>query len=683
MTKLALKVLVHARELLDQAKFGEAHEIIANFENVESISPEDQLSALLIKARIYNYQVQYEKYIKIYEHAYQMSQDLGLVSESVEALIGKARIAFTGDLNKASTYVKDAERRLNSIADDPSTSMLRSGLLQIKSWILFLKANYNGAAESAQECLKLTKKVKLGNKLDLARAYSLLGWINTYQRNYTKALDYAMKSLECNKELNFGAAIAGNYSLIARIYRFEGDYDQALEYCKQSLSIKELINRNRLDVLQTLAQIYYLKSELNRALKYQQQAITLAEESNIKDQLIQTLFGMSYYYRVIGKHNLTKEYAESSLKLSEKWGSVLEKADALMILINTYIDEGSREKANHYFSRLSELYDQTKDKGDIDISVSFLLSKAYMLKSSTRMRDRVEAQALYKELIDRTSEYALIFSLSSLCDLLLEELSMHNDPNILDEIIPLITKSLEMAEKAHNYFWLAETKLLQAKLALIQMNIEEAKRLMVQAQRIADLHGLNLLAWGISSELDKLLDQVDIWDTIKKKKGPIAERIKLASTNGVLERIQGKRAVEPPESVDEQSTVLLILSEGGVLVFSYPFSNEWKIDEDLFSSFLSAFTSFSTEFFSKGLDRAKFGDDMMLMESISSFSFCYLFKGQTYLAKQKLIKFIEEMQNNSSLWQSLEDHYEASQVLELKESPQLESLITEIFPSNS
>ncbi len=49
------------------------------------------------------------------------------------------------------------------------------------------------------------------------------------------------------------------------------------------------------------------------------------------------------------------------------------------------------------------------------------------------------------------------------------------------------------------------------------MNIEEAKRLMVQAQRIADLHGLNLLAWGISSELDKLLDQVDIWDTIKKK----------------------------------------------------------------------------------------------------------------------------------------------------------------------
>ncbi len=79
----------------------------------------------------------------------------------------------------------------------------------------------------------------------------------------------------------------------------------------------------------------------------------------------------------------------------------------------------------------------------------------------------------------------------------------------------------------------------------------------------------------------------------------------------------------------------------------------------------------------------KFGDEMMLMESIDSFSFCYLFKGQTYAAKQKLTKFTEEVQNNMSLWQSLEQHYKTSQILELKESPQLKSLITEIFISKS
>ncbi len=392
---------------------------------------------------------------------------------------------------------------------------------------------------------------------------------------------------------------------------------------------------------------------------------------------------MGYLYWAYGKNRLAIEYFERGLMLSEKWGFIFFMAQSLTWLIWAYIDEKSREIANRYFSRLSDLYNQTKEKGEVDIYSWYLVSKAYMMKTSSRMRDRVEAQALFREMIDLASGDGIVVSMGKLCDLLLEELALYNDPEILDEITPLITKSLELAEEAHNYRWLANTKLLQAKLALIQMNIEEAKRLMVEAQNIADLHGLSLLAWWISSDHDKLLEQVDAWDRIKNEEAPISERIKLASANSVLERIQGKHAMEPAESVDEQSTVLLILAEGGVLVFSYPFSKEWRIDEDLFSSFLSAFTSFSTEFFSKGLDRVKFGDDMMLMESIGSFSFCYLFKGQTYIARQKLTKFTKELQHNTSLWQSLEQHYKTSQVLELKESPQLESLITEIFMSNS
>lgn len=45
MTNLFRKKLAHARELMDQAKFGEVLEIIENFKSVESLSPEDQLSA--------------------------------------------------------------------------------------------------------------------------------------------------------------------------------------------------------------------------------------------------------------------------------------------------------------------------------------------------------------------------------------------------------------------------------------------------------------------------------------------------------------------------------------------------------------------------------------------------------------------------------------------------------------
>jgi len=680
------KELVQARELMDQAKLDEALEIIEKFENGKSFSPEDQLSVLLIKAEAYLYKQRTRKALQAYEVAYQMSQDLGLLSESVSALIGKAYIGFFGDRDKANSYVSDAEERLKTLADDPSTENLRRNLLYIKSWILYLKGNGKDAAEIARECLILTKEKNYGNKLDLAATYLLLGHINFSLGNRTKALDYTMKSLECNKELNLGVAIADCHSLIATMHLFKGDYDEALQYCKQSISIEEISGRTRLNVLRDLAVIYYYKSELNKVLKYRQQAVNLAEELNIVDQLILALNDLGFCYRVIGNIDLAKETFEHSLTLSEKLGYYFEMARSLMGIIWLYIGEGSREEANRYFSRLSELYEQTK--GKVDIYNEFLFSKANLMKTSPRMRDHVEAQALFKQLIEnnfprRASRENLVFDMGHLCDLLLEELSLYNNPVILDEITPLITKMLEMAEDMRNYHWLAEAKLLQAKLALIQTDIEEARRLMVEAQRIAEIHGLNLLASKISSEHDKLLTQVDIWDNLKNSNAPMRDRIKLASTEGVLERLQGERAVEPSESVDDQSILLMIIAEGGVLIFSYPFSEEWKFDDELFGGFLTAFNSISDEIFSEGLDRVKFGNQTVLIEQVANFSICYLFKGLTYVAQQKLTKFVEEMQKDTSLWQNLENHYKTSQILELKESPQLESLIAEIFTGKS
>jgi hypothetical protein len=41
--------------------------------------------------------------------------------------------------------------------------------------------------------------------------------------------------------------------------------------------------------------------------------------------------------------------------------------------------------------------------------------------------------------------------------------------------------------------YLAETLLLQAKLSLLMLNLNNAKRFLTQAQKIAELHGLKKL----------------------------------------------------------------------------------------------------------------------------------------------------------------------------------------------
>jgi hypothetical protein len=51
------------------------------------------------------------------------------------------------------------------------------------------------------------------------------------------------------------------------------------------------------------------------------------------------------------------------------------------------------------------------------------------------------------------------------------------------------------------------------------------------------------------------------------------------------------------------------------------------------------------------------------MRSINSFSVCYLYKGQTYLAQQKLKLFIESIQKNTPIWETFEKSYKSSEVV--------------------
>jgi len=674
--------LIQAEQLIYEAKFNEAFEIIENFEKKGTPTEKDTLSALIMKGWIYNYKYQWKEANQIGERVYKESQKIGDLSLTIDALLLKGEPMFHGKLDDALEYVLEAEKKLDVIADDSSSDYIRrkASIFFYKARFYLLKSIYNKALECALQCLEIREK--LGRKIDIAYTFQNIAFIYINRGDHNAGLEYAMKSLAIQEELNNRVGIAASLNTVGFAYNFKGNFNQAIEFCKKSLAIEKISNFTKTNVLRNLGIIHQIIGELSQALRYFSQSVELAEKENNNFFLSMNLVQIGGIYEMKDNDSKAIEYYQRSLAVSEKLEHPLVIGLSLWHLISINIDQNSRKQAQQYLERLKELADQTEGR---EFTHFYLDAKAHFLKTSGRTRDRAKAEILWRQVVnDRISNPApYIKALGSLCEFLIEELEMSNDSEILNELNPLIMRWHNIAEKTQSHSWLAWAKLFQAKVALIGMKIEEGKKLMTQAQRVAELHGLTRLAQRISYEHDTLLDQINQWKTLKTTDAPISERIKLASTKGVLEHIQGKRDVEPPESVDEQSTVLLIIAEGGILIFSYPFTNEWRIDEDLFSSFLSAFTSFSTEFFSKELDRVKFGDEMMLMESIGSFSFCYLFKGQTYLARQKLTKFIEEIQSNSSLWQSLEQHYKTSQILELKESPQLESLITDIFTSNS
>jgi len=430
------------------------------------------------------------------------------------------------------------------------------------------------------------------------------------------------------------------------------------------------------------ANICTWRGEIHRSLELNKEAFELAKDSKNKELISASLSNISEKYGLLGDYDNAKLYAERAIEIQYLPWLIY----AIGFIIDILLDKGDIEGANNYFQQISEI--REKDKSEIN-DILYRYYKAILLKTSLRSKNRVKSEKLLKEIIDTKdlSDGGLkflwiqkyIFTIINLCDLLLIELRITNYPEIIDEIQPYIQKLLDFAEQQHSYWILCETHLLQARLALISLNIREARQFLTQAQIIAEKYGLYQLAIKISNEHDELLKQLTMWENLKKSTSSLKERMELARLNEQMDNMLRKREIEPDEVQEEESVVILIISEGGIPIFSQSFEEGWSFQDHLFGGFLSAVNSFSDEMFSQGLDRAIFGEYTIIMNAVSPFIVCYLFKGQSFLAQQRIKHFIDTIQNNKKIWEPIKKYYQANRLVQEKDIPSLDSLVNEIF----
>ncbi len=674
MPDLRPEELILAEELIYNGKPDKALEIVVHFKKKSGITPKEQLWVLLLRGWVHVFKEQNKEAAEVGKQAYKSSKLLEMVSESAEALILKS---YVEDQNKALELLSKAEVLLRSLPK--KTNLYKITTLEIElilkqAWSYLGKREFNIALKLALKSLGLTEKIE--QNINIAYTFLLLNSIYTWKGEQQTSIDYGMKSLTIMEELGFQIGIALSLAHLATSHISKGEYIKALELCEKSFTIREISKRTKVGILHSLSHINIQKGELDLALDNLTQAVQLAEEIS-SDLLLKSLLVVIGGIQIIkGNYDQAIKHFERCLMVSQKTGTLLQSYYANYFLFISYFLKDSNKQTLYYLENLRELTDQTHE-----LRPFYLLAKAIMLKKSRLSRDRAEAERLLKQIVEGDTTIFVINrdAMIILCDYLFEELDESNDPEIIDEITPLIERFLQSAKNQNSIQDLAEATILQAKLALIRLDINEAKQLLVQAQFIAESHGLQLLARKTSSEHDKLLDQIEEWQALKRRKAKISDRIKFASIDDVISRLQGTRAVEPPELVEEEPVLLLIIAEGGIPVFSNLFTEKFSVEDGFISNFLTAFNTFSETVFSKGLDRAKFGEYILIMDSIGSFKVCYLFKGQSYAAKQKLIQLAHRVQNTPSIWRTFEDFNKTHQSIELKENPPLESLITEIF----
>ncbi|MFX0011085.1 MAG: tetratricopeptide repeat protein [Candidatus Hermodarchaeota archaeon] len=465
------------------------------------------------------------------------------------------------------------------------------------------------------------------------------------------------------------------YMMIVNVSKSEDiirQLESLLNVIKETLSID--LRERESQFARIKGGIFFLKGEIQRSLELTIRAYELAKDVGNKELISASLNNIADKYYHLKDYDKAIMYAKEVFKL--KTNQYLPAALGTLIEIN--VSKGDINEAIIYLDQLREYSEKFDTKPS---KVCYQSSKAFILKSSLRARDRIQAEDIFKELaIDNTiHSYVRIEAIINLCDLYLTELRITNDPEIINEMHVCIQELLNIAEKQNLYLYLAETYFLQAKLALLTLDLKKAKQFLTQAQKIAELYGLKRLAMKISFEHDKLLRKTKMWESLKNAEVDISELLELTGLNEEMENMVQRRLVEVPEISKEDPVMLLILTDGGNLLFSKKFTEDFSFEDDLLGGFLTTINYFITEVFSEGLDRAIFGQYTLLMMPLQPFLICYIFKGYSYFAHRKIERFLESIQNDELIWQSLQNFFQKNKSIQKYSVPSLESLITEIF----
>ncbi|MFX1529665.1 MAG: tetratricopeptide repeat protein [Promethearchaeota archaeon] len=605
-------------KLLNDGKEEEASHIINNFEKLEDITLKDKHYCRFLKWQLFFNLGKLQESLRIAEQDYQENKSQNRHLFLIDSIVCKFfTLLLLGKYNDL-----DSEVRKDVLL---SEKLLKS----------------------------ITQEPSIEVNLRKGSLAAMKGYFFYWEQNFDKAIEKHKKSLSIleNYDIVASGMIPNNLHILGLCYGAKGELDLALESHKKSLDLykgsTKGVDLARGVIYNSIGDIYFQKGVLDQAIRSFETSLKQMEQHTYRN----SIWWSGYSY------------------------------DSL---IKVFLYKDSFEEAQEYLNR----FDQYLDKHKIPKSFYwYRLSLARVLGSHSRVRDRAKAEKIAKELLEYmvvtpwaiAPLYIYANILIVLCELYFQELKTSNDLEILEDIQPLVDKLIKESERSNSFSLRAHALLLNGNISLLRLNMGDARRYLTEAQQIADSHSLQLLARDISYQHDRLLEQLEGLESYKKKKLTMSERIDLASLDDTLDLMQGRRAVNAPNLIDEEPVLLLILAGGGFLLFSYPFSDEVKVEDELFGGFLSAITSFSDEALSEGLDRAKFGQYTVLMRNIKDFSFCYLFKGQSYLAQKKLNNFTETFQKDSSMMQTLDKSNQTSQVIELKDFPFLEGFIKGIF----
>ncbi|MHA2296656.1 MAG: tetratricopeptide repeat protein [Candidatus Hodarchaeales archaeon] len=511
----------------------------------------------------------------------------------IDTIISKANaLVMNGRLDESNEEIEKGEILIDEMQDvkQPELNIRRANLDYIKGLVYRKKGNLDHSLKHLRKSLSLSQE--LGNQHGIADSYNIIGIVHVIKGELDQALEYFHKSLTLYEGLDYKIPMSKLINNIGLIYWQKGDLDQALEYYHDSLAVLQKLGNNQLiaSSLSNIGLIYWNRGDLNYALDYYRSSLLLLEEldskleiadvySNIgliykdkgeldlsldyyltsltirqelenKHQIANSFNNIGEIYQIKGNLKVSRDYYKKSLDLYDVTGNNLNLIEPIYNLIKIAINDDILEEAQKYLQRLQIINDNEENKL---FDLYYRLAKAMILKTSDRVIKKAEAQQLLQKI---TEEEVIKFDLTvdaiiNLYELLLLELKTSGSEEVLSEVKSLLSQLLKLAKAQNSHWWLANTLLLQFKLAMLELDIETARQFLDRAQQIAEEKGLKKLEQMISQERILIITMLNKWEMVIEQKPSIGEIMELTQFDDLIERTVKKRLFRDEEEINQ------------------------------------------------------------------------------------------------------------------------------------
>lgn len=567
---------------------------------------------------------------------------------------------------------------------------------------LFLSSTKpDSALDLLNKALKLSKE--LDSKLTISKVHNSLAILLFQKDEGEEALEHLELSINIKREIGDKHGLILLLYNIGQLYISMMENEKALTYLHEGLAFTKEIDYQRPYYLIQFAlnTLYIRRGELNRALRFLEEAVNFYEEKNMKENVAWTrekladvlilrgdldnalqnyLLSQEFYekekrianicdvqikiaeiYQLKGDYTLALSYYITSEKLaiSKENYFILSKISYNLITYHLELDQ--IEEAKSYLDTLMHLNKKLKSKKQ---GIMTNLAKALVMIKTQKPQEREEAKGLLKVVIteENIEQKFISTAILNLCEILLAELRETEDLELLKELKSYVERLHKEGSAELAYPLLVHSIWLQANVAIIELDVDKARRLLKSAQVMAEAKEMHNLARRISNNHDTLLGQLERWDDFTMKLPNIAERMELTHIESVLnEMIKGKGIIYPEDRQEKEEPILVsIFTAAGSVLYIERIDPDIEIEmiEEIWVSLLK---NIKEEEIKAGVvERKKLRDYTYVVKKMESLVFCYIFVGHSYEAIKKMEEFSQLVYGTVEVWEELEEFSKVS-----------------------